>query len=96
MKLANAKMSKANLCVPSEQTIDIFDVNRYNYTYTLMTPRKLYNFYIDPELADGLKALKEKTGAPESESIRRALAVYLRKQGVIKANRKRASTRKLS
>ena len=67
----------------------------YNDTYTPMTPRKLYNFYIDPELAKGLKTLKDKTGAPESESIRRALAVYLRKQGVIKAARKRASTRKL-
>ena len=59
-----------------------------------MTPRKLYNFYIDPELAEGLKALKEKTGAPEAESIRRALFEYLRKQGVIKADRKRAITRK--
>ena len=45
-----------------------------------MTPRKLYNFYIDPELAEGLKELKEKTGAPEAESVRRALAEYLRKQ----------------
>lgn len=69
--------------------------NVYMYYYGEMTPRKLYTFYIDPELADGLKALKDKTGAPESESIRRALAVYLRKQGVIKANRKPASTRKL-
>ena len=59
-----------------------------------MTPRKLYNFYIDPELAEGLKVLKEKTGAPEAESVRRALADYLRKQGVIRTDRKRASSRK--
>ncbi len=61
-----------------------------------MTPRKLYTFYIDPELAEGLKALKERTGAPESESIRRALAEYLRKHGVIKADRKRVRARKRS
>jgi predicted DNA-binding protein len=59
-----------------------------------MTPRRLYNFYIDPELAEGLKALKEKTGAPEAESVRRALSEYLRKQGVMKADRKGAGTRK--
>jgi hypothetical protein len=53
----------------------------------------MYTFYIDPELAAGLKTLKEHTGAPEAESIRRALAEYLRKRGVVKADRKRASTR---
>lgn len=61
-----------------------------------MTPRKMYTFYIDPDLAEGLKALKERTGAPEAESIRRALAEYLRKHGVIKAERPRAPTRKRS
>lgn len=48
-----------------------------------MTPRKLYNFYIDSDLAAGLKALKTKTGAPEAESVRRALAAYLHKMGVL-------------
>jgi predicted DNA-binding protein len=62
-----------------------------------MTPRKLYNFYIDPELADGLKALKERTGAPEAESIRRALSEYLKKHGAMpKTVRPRATTRKRS
>ena len=62
-----------------------------------MTPRKLYNFLIDPDLADGLKALKERDGAPESESVRRAIREYLERQGVIKkTDRKRATTRKRS
>jgi hypothetical protein len=60
-----------------------------------MSPRKLYNFYIDPELAEGLKALKARTGVPEAETVRRALAEYLGKAGVIKkTERKRAVTRK--
>jgi predicted DNA-binding protein len=59
-----------------------------------MTRRKLYNFYIDPELAKGLKALKEAIGVPEAESVRRALAEYLQKMGVLKAERPRARTRK--
>lgn len=59
--------------------------------------RKLYNFYIDPELADGLKALKEKTGAAEGELVRRALAEYLRKAGVLKkTERPRVMPRKRS
>ncbi len=60
-----------------------------------MTPRKLYNFYIDPEQADGLKRLKEQDGTPEGESVRRALTMYLRAKGVLKkkTERKRASTR---
>ena len=49
-----------------------------------MTPKKLCNFYLDPELVEGLKALKERDGASEGESVRRALARYLKRQGVIK------------
>ena len=59
-----------------------------------MTPKKNYNFMIDPELAEGLKTLKARDGASEGESIRRALADYLKKKGVtVKAPRKRAVTR---
>jgi hypothetical protein len=59
-----------------------------------MTPRKLYNFYIDPELAKGLKKLKQQHGTPEGESVRRALKMYLSSEGVLKTERQRASTRK--
>ena len=62
-----------------------------------MTPRKLYNFYIDPELADGLKRLKERDGIPEAETVRRALNDYLVKKGVVKKPaRKRPASRKRS
>jgi hypothetical protein len=61
-----------------------------------VTPRKLYNFLIDPELAAALKTLKKRDGTPESESIRRALAEYLQRKGVMKTERKRAATRKRS
>jgi hypothetical protein len=61
-----------------------------------MTVRRLYNFYIDPDLAEGLKTMKQKTGAPEGESVRRAIREYLRKAGVLKADRKRAATRRRS
>ena len=61
-----------------------------------MTPRKLYNFLIDPDLAAGLKAVKERDGISESEQIRRAIRESLIKRGVMKADRKRALTRKRS
>ena len=59
-----------------------------------MAPRKLYNFYIDPDLAAGLKVVKARDGVPEGESIRRAVREYLEKKGAMKAERKRAATRK--
>lgn len=69
------------------------DVNRYMIDLH-MTPRKLYNFYIDPELAAGLKVVKARDGVPEGETIRRALAEYLGKKGAMKTGRKRTRTRK--
>ncbi len=47
------------------------------------------NFYIDPELADGLKFLKERDGIPDSEQIRRGIKLWLESKG-IKATPKRA------
>ncbi|MEW5983450.1 MAG: ribbon-helix-helix protein, CopG family [Acidobacteriota bacterium] len=59
-----------------------------------MSPRKLYNFFIDPDLAEGLKRLKQQEGIPESEQVRRAIRKWLGQRGVLKAERKRAATRK--
>jgi len=59
-----------------------------------MTPRKRYSFWIDGDQAAGLKVVKERDGVLESEQIRRALDDWLKKKGVKKTDRKRASTRK--
>jgi hypothetical protein len=59
-----------------------------------MSPRRLYNFRIDPELDDALKAVKERDGIAESEQIRRALREWLQKRGVLKATPRRAQTRR--
>lgn len=59
-----------------------------------MTPRRKYSFYIDDEHVEGLKAVKERDGVLESEQIRRAISDWLVKKGVMKADRKRAVTRK--
>lgn len=61
-----------------------------------MTPKRLYNFRIDPDLDEGLKAVKQRDGIGESEQIRRALREWLEKKGVMKADRKRVSARKRS
>jgi hypothetical protein len=62
--------------------------------------RRRYSFFIDDALYTGLKALKERDGIPESETIRRAISAYLQQRGVSlegeKAERKRASTRRRS
>lgn len=63
-----------------------------------MTPRQRYNFFMESEHHEALKAIKERDGIPESEQIRRAIADWIAKKGVVekKADRKRAVTRKRS
>jgi len=61
-----------------------------------MSPKKYYSFMIDPDLADALKRVKERDGIAESEQIRRAVRAWMQKRGVMKSERKRASTRRRS
>jgi len=69
------------------------NIKRHHYDGSTVSPRKLYNFLIDPDLAQGLKVLKARDGVPESEQVRRAVREWLEKRGVLKAERKRAVTR---
>jgi hypothetical protein len=62
-----------------------------------MTPeRKVTTFRIDEDLMEAMQRLQARDGIPLSEQIRRALRPWLEEKGVIKAERKRASTRKRS
>jgi len=59
-----------------------------------MTPtKKLYSFWIDPQHLEGLKAVKERDGILPSEQIRRALADWLVRKGVL-AKPRRPRTRR--
>ena len=51
------------------------------FLYIIVYVRKFYNFYIDVELAEGLKAIKARDGISESEQIRRAIKVSLTDKG---------------
>jgi hypothetical protein len=65
----------------------------------VMSPRKRYAFWIDPDLETGLKALKARDGMPEAEGVRRAIAEFLKRKGIAtaaKADRRRARTRRQS
>jgi hypothetical protein len=64
----------------------------------LLSPRKLYSFYINDVQAAGLKTIKKAKDISESEQIRQALTDWLEKHGVAssKPERKRARTRKRS
>lgn len=61
-----------------------------------VSPKKLAAFRLDPELIAGLQAIKDKTGAPIAEQVRRAIVAWLKENGVTKAERTRAVTRKRS
>ena len=43
-----------------------------------MTPRNRYTFFIDDVQREGLRAIKELYGTPESEQIRRAINAWLK------------------
>jgi hypothetical protein len=61
--------------------------------------RTRYNFWIDDELRDGLREVRERDGVLESEQIRRAIKGWLEKKGVSapkKAERSRVAARKRS
>jgi len=55
------------------------------------------NFYLDSDLGEGLKAIKERDGVSESEQIRRGIKLWLESKGyrVTSSTRKRkGGTRK--
>lgn len=52
--------------------------------------RRLYTFWIDGELSDGLKRVKERDGITESEQIRRAIQVYIALTDFVALSRPRA------
>jgi hypothetical protein len=61
-----------------------------------VSQRRRVSFFLDHDLEQGLKELKGRTGIPQAEAIRRAIAEYLERQGGgdSKTERKRAATRK--
>jgi hypothetical protein len=61
-----------------------------------VSPKKYYTFMIDSDLADALKRTKEADGVPEGEQVRRALRDWFERRGTLKAERKRAVTRRRS
>lgn len=64
-----------------------------------MSPKKLYSFKIDAEVAAALKQIKAREGIGESEQIRRGILLWLDTKGITpkkKTERKRATTRKRS
>ena len=43
--------------------------------------RQMHTFYLEPELAAGLKAIKERDGVSESEQVRRAVRLWFDAKG---------------
>ena len=62
---------------------------------TSMTPReRVVTFRPDSDILRAMESLRERDGMPYSEQIRRSLRAWLPSKRVMKAERKRASTRK--
>ena len=65
-------------------------------TIDVVTPKKMYSFMIDADLAEALKEVKARDGVPEGEQIRRALGQWMEQKRVRKAERRRVGTRRRS
>ncbi len=55
------------------------------------------NFYLDTNLGDGLKAIKDRDGVPESEQIRRGVKLWLESKDyrvTSSARKRKGGTRK--
>lgn len=61
-----------------------------------MSPKELTAFRVEADVMEGLRAIKERDGVPLSVQVDRALRAWLESKGVMKAERKRAGTRKRS
>ena len=55
---------------------------------------KMHSYYLDDELANGLKALKIERGIPESEQVRRAVRMWLEAEGILKPKKPQKGGRK--
>jgi hypothetical protein len=56
--------------------------------------RKIATFRLDDDLLEGMNAVRDRDGVQPSEQARRAIRMWLETKGVLKAERKRAVTRK--
>ena len=56
--------------------------------------RQIVTFRLDDDLLVGLKSVQDRDGILPSEQARRAIRAWLEAKGVIRAERKRAVTRK--
>lgn len=55
--------------------------------------KRLHSFLLDPELAAGLKRVKQRDGIGEGEQVRRALARWLKSKGALKVRKGGRRTR---
>jgi hypothetical protein len=62
-------------------------------TYHDVMTRQKYSLYLDTELIEDVRRLKQKSGVPESETIRRALRAWLQKQGALRRREGKKKTK---
>jgi hypothetical protein len=49
---------------------------------TRIAKRERFNFWLDAELREGLRAIQARDGIPESEQVRRAIRLWLEQKGI--------------
>ena len=49
---------------------------------------KMRTFYLDDELAEGLKVVKAERGVPETEQVRRGVRMWLESEGILEPKKR--------
>jgi hypothetical protein len=62
----------------------------------MATKDRVITFRPDPDTFEAMTSLRQRDGVPYSEQLRRALRAWLESKGAMKADRRRAATRKRS
>jgi hypothetical protein len=81
----------------SEIVVVVDKALQYNLRFAPMSPDlKATTFRLEPELLEGLHAVKVRDGIPVTEQVRRALYAWLKERGIgeKKTGLRRASTRR--
>ena len=57
--------------------------NIWHLLYNGVVTLRRVTFWVDEELADALKAIKQRDGIPEAEQLRRAIRTWVEGKGVV-------------
>jgi len=79
--LDRPRLSRTTTTQPMSR-LRILTVYKHIYTMSMMSPKELTAFRLEPEIMDALRRVKDRDGVPLSFQVDRALRAWIKKKGV--------------